>query len=500
MSTSISHSENPRGALLANYYRGVLSGKHTLQTPQNGNLFIEAVCSQADPPTCVHEIISSQNGLPSIQACMRFNISSIFLNGPATELLRYLQTPALKTICGGDLLRQVILHIVRPPIFWSVFVRAYRDGSLQEVATQSFAWLLVELLSLPSEQSLEYHDLAQDLTARELLLSSPHFEVRTMGQKIKHILSTINSATPVDGECGPGGRHDNDLVDFRQISILPTADELTSAEPPFLLVAEAVENPDRGSSRLAIHLDNQFRLLREDMLGEIREEIQIVLGLKKGHHKGLVIDNLVPVDIDCGVPTRRQAWGMQFLCKSDIPRLFKGKPKDRKAHLMDNRNLFKHQSVACLLADRKVVAFPTINRNADLLAEQPPIVTLQFPSEAGTANTLLRLKTAKSISLVQIDTAVFAFAPVLRRLQEAKELPLLDELLSSSSPNSTPQSPSQSLDVVRKIKADPLGDLKHLLQTASSVRLDASQIASLLSGLTESVSLIQGPPGKNPVI
>ena len=500
MSTSLSHSENPRGALLANYYRGVLSGKHTLQTPQNGNLFIEAVCSQADPPTCVHEIISSQNGLPSMQACMRFNISSTFLNGPATELLRYLQTPALKTICGGDLLGQVILHIVRPPIFWNVFVRAYRDGSLQEVATQSFAWLLVELLSLPSEQALEYHDLAQDLTARELLLSSPHFEVRTMGQKIKHILSTINSATPVDGECGPGGRHDNDLVDFRQISILPTADELTSAEPPFLLVAEAVEDPDRGSSRLAVHLDNQFRLLREDMLGEIREEIQIVLGLKKGHHKGLVIDDLVPVDIDCGVPTRRQAWGMQFLCKSDIPRLFKGKPKDRKAHLMENRNLFKHQSVACLLADRKVVAFPTINRNADLLAEQPPIVTLQFQSEAGTANALLRLKTAKRISLVQIDTAVFAFAPVLRRLQEAKELPLLDELLSSSSPNSTPQSPSQPLDVVRKIKADPLGDLKHLLQTASSVRLDASQIASLLSGLTQSVSLIQGPPGKNQVI
>jgi len=140
------------------------------------------------------------------------------------------------------------------------------------------------------------------------------------------------------------------------------------------------------------------------------------------------------------------------------------------------------------------------NRNADLLAEQPPIVILQFPSEAGTANALLRLKTVKSISLVQIDTAVFAFAPVLRRLQEAKELPLLDELLSSSPPTSPPQASSRPLDVVGKIKADPLGDLKHLLKTASSVRLNASQIASLLSGLTQSVSLIQGPPGKSQLI
>lgn len=417
MSASLSHPESPRGALLANYYRGVLSGKHILQTSQNGNLFIEAICAQADPPTCVHEIISSHNGLPPVQACMRFSISPIFINGRATELLRYLQAPALKTICGGDLLREVVLRIVKPPIFWNVFVKEYRDGSLQEGATQSFAWLLVELLSLPLEKSLEYHDLAQDLTARELLLSSPHFEIRTMGQKIKHILSTLNSAAPVDGECGPGGRHDNDFVDFRQISILPTADELTSAEPPFLLVAEAVEDPDRECSRLAVHLDNQFRLLREDMLGEIREELQIVLGKKKGYRRGLVIDSLMPLDIDCGVPNRRQAWGMQFLCKSDIPRLFKGKPKDRKAYLKDNRNLFKNQSVACLLADGAVVAFPTINRNIDLLAEEPPIVTLQFASEAGTTNALLRVKTAKRITLVQIDTAVFAFAPVLRRLQ-----------------------------------------------------------------------------------
>jgi hypothetical protein len=197
MSTSLSHPDDPRAALLGNYFRGVLSGKHNLQTPQNGNLSIEAICSQADPPTCIHEIISSQRGLPSVQACMRFNVSSVFFNGRAAELLRYLQASALKTICGADLLRQVILCIVKPPIFWNVFVREYRNGSLEGVAVQSFAWLLTELLSLPAEQSSDYHDLAQDLAARELLLSSPEFEIGTIGQKIKHILLTLNSAAPI---------------------------------------------------------------------------------------------------------------------------------------------------------------------------------------------------------------------------------------------------------------------------------------------------------------
>lgn len=188
---------------------------------------------------------------------------------------------------------------------------------------------------------------------------------------------------------------------------------------------------------------------------------------------------------------------MLFLCKADIPRLFKCKPKDGKAHLMQNRNIVKHQSVACPLADGEVVAFPNINRNVDLLASRPPVLTLQFATEAVTAKLLLNLKTAKQIRLVQIDTAVFSFAPILRQLQEARELPLLDELLSLSSPSSTLTPSSQPLDIIRNIKANPLGDLKQLLQTTSSVRLDTSQAASLLSSLTQSVSLIQGPPGKN---
>lgn len=112
------------------------------------------------------------------------NVSSNFLNGSAIELLHYSQAPALKIVCGGDLLRELISCILKPPIFWNFFVSSFGDGTLQESAIQSFTWLLVELTSLPAEKSLEYHDLAQDLTTREILLSSLHFEIWTLGQKI----------------------------------------------------------------------------------------------------------------------------------------------------------------------------------------------------------------------------------------------------------------------------------------------------------------------------
>lgn len=37
-----------------------------------------------------------------------------------------------------------------------------------------------------------------------------------------------------------------------------------------------------AETRIAAHLENQFRLLREDMLSELRDDIQIARGQKKG--------------------------------------------------------------------------------------------------------------------------------------------------------------------------------------------------------------------------
>ena len=504
MSTALPPPDDRRAAKLTNFYKAVLSGKQSVQTGQNGKLFIESICAQPDPPTSIYDIMSSQHGLASLQASMRIDLSPIFFNGHATDLLRYLQAPALKGISRGDFLRQILGRIVKPPFFWDAFVDAYRDGLLREPATQSFAWLLAELLRFPAEQSIEYHALAHDLTRRNLLLSSPAFEVRKLGQMIKHLLSISDSAPPLDDDDdddggGPGGRHDNDHVDFRQISVLPTADELTSTEPPYLLTASALEDLARGRPRVAAHLEHQFRLLREDMLADLREELQIVLGFKKGRHRGLVIRNLTLLDMDCGTSAKRHPWAMVFRCKTDIPGFPQGSNKKRQAYLVGNRHLFKHQSVTCLIVDGTVVAFPTINRKEDLLATQPPTLVLQFVDKAATADTLLRLKMAKMISLVQIDTAIFSYAPVLKRLQDTNELPLLDDLLSWDSSSQMPSASAQPLHTIRKIEAHPGVDLKDLLGVTKSVELDPSQTASLVSGLAQEVSVIQGPPGMNEI-
>ena len=46
-----------------------------------------------------------------------------------------------------------------------------------------------------------------------------------------------------DAEAKPGGRHDNDHADHREISIMPTADELLSKDRPFFRTADFIDDP-----------------------------------------------------------------------------------------------------------------------------------------------------------------------------------------------------------------------------------------------------------------
>lgn len=111
-----------REAKLARFFDSVVRGAQPLKTVQNGKLFIEALCVQPDPPTCVDKIVSSTAGMSAIQTAMRFDDTADFQNGPATSLLRYMQSPALKTIHAGKYLHLIILNLVEPPFFWNSFV------------------------------------------------------------------------------------------------------------------------------------------------------------------------------------------------------------------------------------------------------------------------------------------------------------------------------------------------------------------------------------------
>jgi len=485
---------NPRASKLHKFLDSILFERQR-PTRTNASLFIEAICAQPDPAACITRIIGSKAGLTPVQECMRFDVNPSFLNGHATSLLIYIQAPVLETIAGGDYLNQVLLKVVDPPVFWTAFGQAFKAGLLEEKGQLCFAWLLLRLISLPGDVASQYREFAQDTSITDMLTSSSRSDVRSIGNKIKHIVAVYSTGTPVNIEYGPGGRHDNDFVNFREIAILPTADEIMSSELPFFRPIAQMEDPETESTRLATYLDNHFRLLREDMIYEMREELRIALGKKKGYHRGLAVEGFTLLDVHYEKQNRRCNWGITLRCNDDLPQFKKVKPKDRKKHLDENRKILKHQSLACLLIDNEIAAFATVNRDEDLLVLNPPVIVLQLEGQASTVRALVKLKTATSIKVVQIDTAVFSFEPVLKALQAANTIPLSAELLFWKEDSIITGPPFQPNPIIQAIRANPQQDLKDLLRTSKSIKLDKSQANSLVAGLTQNVALIQGPPG-----
>ena len=453
---------------------------------------------QPDAAGCVHKLNNSKDGLKAVQSVMRMDTTPAFMNGLGTRVLTYFQPPELKDLSGGRYLQQIITKIVDPPIFWDEFVLAFRGGKLQEPATLCFAWLLLQLVSLPGDEADPYRPVAQDTTIVDSLAASQNNDIRTIAHKIRHIVSAHNVGAFITGDHGPGGRHDNDFEDFRKITILPTADEITSKEQPFYRASDELDDPATIDTRVGTYLDNTFRLLREDMVHDMREELEIAQGKKKGHRMGLVVYGLKLLDLYCGTQERRVKWGIQLECAHDL-RIFdrvKLTPGDRKAALQNNRRFAKHGSMACILINDKVIGFGSIHRDEDLLSQRPPVFVVQLEGEASTINVLTRLKTANNVKMVQIDTALFAYEPVLKAIQNIKDVPLAEELLFWEKDSPTRPPSFDEPDIVSALELDPGCELQSYLRTGSSVKLDEKQAASLATGLTQKVSLIQGPPGE----
>ncbi|EIN07312.1 P-loop containing nucleoside triphosphate hydrolase protein [Punctularia strigosozonata HHB-11173 SS5] len=484
---------------LSKLFENILRGRDKVGK-QNYTTFLEAMCTQPDPPTCINKICSSSCGLSSLQSAMRVELSPTFCNGRGAEVIQYLTCQELTVIGGGELLKQVLLAIVEPSFFWSAYVTAFRQGKLSENSQHAFAWLLLQLVSLPDEQSVPYRELAEDGSLVQALLGAPVHDVRVLGERIKHVLELYASGTVLD-EQGPGGRHDNDKVNFREISILPTADEITSREAPFLRTSSALDHPDGEGNQVADYLDNQFRLLREDMLYEMREELDIAMGRKRKNHRNFPVDGLRLQDVfhapaDPSNMSKRDKWSISLQRMYGFPQ-FKSIAADgvkkRISWLKDNRWFLKHGSMVCILIDDELVGFATLRRDEDLLAQKLPIIVLQLEGQATTVKALIRLKSAKTIKLLQIDTALFAFEPILKALQHTTTFPLNRHLIFWDQGESSPLQPQSGL--VKSILRSPGQDLGPLLGVSKPIVLDKSQSSSLVMGLTHSVSLIQGPPG-----
>ncbi|KAG0645114.1 NFX1-type zinc finger-containing 1 [Hyphodiscus hymeniophilus] len=488
-------SNGDRAVQLNKFLGSIAFGKSSIINADRAKLFLEALCAQDDRITCVERLFAKQLSVDALRRALRLDTSINYINQSFAVFLEYISDPAIKQISGGQFLQDILLIIADPPTLWNELIRSHKNGSLNENATNGFAWLLLELLSMAPNENIEVMEIAKSVTNSRSLLESSSHKTRVLGYKIQHFLRVKTScATANPDSAGPGGRHDNDFVDYRETAIFPTADEFMSDAQPFYRPAQEIAQAEPGN-RVGVHLDNQFRLLREDMLAELRDDVRIATGKKKGRRSPVILESLSLAGTECGEPKKWKQCALKLRCGLGLERFAKMSTVERKTYLKNNPRSLKHQSFGCLLQGDHILAFAILDRDEVGLLEDPPAITLKICGDDALKTLLLALKGTMPVDYIQVDTPFFAYEPVLRCLQDMKDIPLAQFLLGTIPDEASQAAVAIDSAVVDELRAKGSSVIQRLLKTDQPIDLDRSQMDSLTAGLGQSVSLIQGPPG-----
>ncbi|KAK6434747.1 hypothetical protein LTR95_009062 [Oleoguttula sp. CCFEE 5521] len=487
--------DSPRAAKLRKLLDSYIDGDRTIKTTSDGKLYFEAMVSQDDTVACIERMSASKNALAALRLALRFDVTPIFLNTTFSKFIGVLRVPTLAVTCGGELLKRLLTIVVQPPTVWNALLSAHQKAEV------SFAWLLLELITWAVNSPINVDETARDITQRKVFLSAEDRELRTLGYHIQHVLQTKAAPIEQDGP-HPGGRHDNDHADFRKVAIFPTDDELMSADLAFYRSANAIITQPLNL-RPAMHLDNQFRLLREDLLAELREDVNARGKSGPKRRARAALQGLALAGVHFGEGKFKTRCALKLSVTNGLEALTRlDEVSQRKAILKSNPKYLKHQSFGCILDKGRIITFATLHRDEGLLTQSSPLIVLRTPDRASMERLLAVLQASETADFVIVDTPVFAYEPVLRCLQTISELPLSQQLFStgdeveSAVRNSAVVAEAIIDNLTRVTGADGERDgLQKMLSLPKPVRLDHSQLQSLLAGLRQSVSLIQGPPG-----
>ncbi|KAJ6161005.1 hypothetical protein N7470_004401 [Penicillium chermesinum] len=395
---------------------------------------------------------------------------------------------------------------------------------------EKFAELLKSLQALDNSCNVHqsYHYLEQVSRRLDAGLSLP---ILSETGKPTHVSDPTAYTVEVDP---PGGRHDNDHRDIRHIKILPTFEEINSMRAEYLPQKDPRQWHVEGLFGL---LDRNFRLLREDTVGQLRDAIHdelhpSVQARTKDQAKSNVYKNAVLQELEFN-----RVSGLQFLVQFEqVPRARAMTKVQRKEWWNDSKRLLP-SALVCLLDAQGAATFCTVV-NPDIRKRSKDGTNI--PAKGGGslsdspnyASVMLELvgsyvkeyeyileahasrRTRPPMTLVEFPRVLLpSFEPTLIALQRIKgpqDLPMLDYLV----PGQLGSAPASN-DVPPPLYATSPGfsfDLKCLMDDDSSLEihysrpadidrltqhsaLDGSQASALARTLQRRIGLIQGPPG-----
>lgn len=446
-------SKEFNGLLKAKVLRGL--------TRKKVETFFAGAAAHKDKVDLIVALAQDQNKT-KLRALLTFS-ADIQLHGKAVLpfLLALKREKALRQGTCRTTFNEVILLFFEAP----GIARLYLDhalGKCEKGDLQAITWLF--LMAATADREARHSELVQQL-AEHLSASSSDDAMYLNVMLGKDVPSS--SALPDAPQ--PGGRHDNDLKNFRDIAIPPTPEEIRCDDPYLPFAA-----PDgTATERASRHLGRQFRLLREDYVGAVRDAL-------KDTSKTLVFQD---ARFEHVIGDKFTAPGLSL--RFSFPpghAIFKMSDKKRVEFLTRTKSLLMFQSTICLLEDARdaVVAFATIvDRPIDKITGKDACIGVAAPGADWSHLTSL-VGAQQPFRFVSLRTALFSYDPVLRTLQGMTSVPFDPEFLLGQ-----PSLRASNSDVFENNQA-----VDGILR-----KLDSEQREAARRALAERVSLVQGPPG-----
>jgi len=345
-----------------------------------------------------------------------------------------------------------------------------------------------------------------------------------------------------------GPRHNNDNAEISKIQILPTYDEIMSQRAEYLPTTDPSQWHFKG---IAGRVDREFRLLREDTVGQLRDTVKDTLDTIRAQQPGVVPrskNSARTYGYDYPVPQNlamERDFGLSLLIRCNQLTALRSMTADNRRNWWTQSKRLQPGSLVCLLDATGLVQFFVVSedtmRTADdkpprrkkrdddgerpdikklpTLAENPDFLFVRLnlaePTEHNVEQALRWYQNMGPPSrkyLVEFPGVLLAsFKDTLAALQEMykkPDLPFAELIAPATIAASPPELEPPRYAKIPGFQFDlscitddntPLKISPHSPPNAEAIAskstLDPTQSIAVTNTLSRGFSLIQGPPG-----
>jgi hypothetical protein len=336
-----------------------------------------------------------------------------------------------------------------------------------------------------------------------------------------------------------GPRHDNDHASIFDIQILPTAEEIASSRQEYLPIVDSTSQHLTGLAGL---LDRQFRLLREDTAGQLRDAVREEI--TRLAHPGRNIPtackdqqsirNLVYHNVRFSSMCVDRRKGLQVIAEFDQPLQMINKSTKQREDYWKGSKLLNVDSLVCFVSSSGKIIFLSVcdpalpydrRKTSSSDGKRGSVDSPSLFRQAKRASVLLTLAEYRMEDVIWISTHIAAsetlqslvefpgvllpsFQPTLQALQKISrtlDLPFTD-IIAPEHQNSAAVTKPPAYATKRgfSFNLDIISGVPLTLNTAQPFdftkvdgksTLDDAQKVAVIKALSTELALIQGPPG-----